>query len=82
MMLNKNEVLSFGLDDAPATYHGLSTIVVQAKDLYLYVIDFTNNQLLQKICDVRQAIVMKSILREQAKIGRHAEDIESFNEFI
>ena len=82
MMLNRNEVLSFGLDDAPATYQGLSTIVVQAKDLYLYVIDFTNNQLLQKICDVRQSIVMKSILRDQAKIGRYAEDIESFNEFI
>lgn len=81
-MLDNNEVLSFGLDDAPSTYHNLSTILVQGKDLYLYVIDFINNQLLQKVCNVRQSIVMKSILRDQTKIGKFSDDIESFNEVI
>jgi len=36
-------------------------IVIQAKDLHLYQIDFTKHQVIRKITDDKHSIFMKSI---------------------
>ena len=48
-LLDGNEVLSFGLDDFEELESKFHQICVQAKDLYVYKIDFTSSELLGKI---------------------------------
>lgn len=44
-LLDDNEVLNFGFDDFNESF---SMITVQAKDLYVYHIDFINHQVVRK----------------------------------
>ena len=46
-LLDGEEVLTFGLDDYVNDHHSL--ITVQAKDLFMYIIDFELNHVLTKI---------------------------------
>ena len=51
-LLNGEEVLNFGFDDFnEAQTNASSMIMVQAKDLYLYQIDFINHEVVRKISD-------------------------------
>ena len=62
-LLNDEEVLSFGFDDfdfGDATNQS-SMITVQAKNLYLYIIDYSKHVLVTKIEDQRHSLNMKSI---------------------
>ena len=56
-LLGDNEVLNFGFDDFNESF---SNITVQAKDLYIYQIDFINHTVVRKT-QVRHNVMMKSI---------------------
>ena len=56
-LLNEEEVLTFGFDDFNKS---MSNIMVQAKDLYVYIIDFNKHQVVKKI-DGRHSVHMSSI---------------------
>lgn len=78
-LLDKQELLSFGLNDMKASGN---KVCVQAKDLFLYIIDVAKNTLLLKIDDVRQSIVMKSIFYDSSKREEHQQYFSHLNEFI
>lgn len=50
-LLDRHEVMNFNLEGW--VKGNFSVICVQAKDLYIYVIDFEHQKLLQKIADSR-----------------------------
>ena len=56
-LLGDNEVLNFGFDDFNESF---STITVQAKDLFIYQIDFINQTVVRKTQE-RHNVMMKSI---------------------
>ena len=58
-LLDDEEVLSFSFDDF--SLNSMSTVIVQAKNLYLYQIDFTRHEVIGKVIDSRHSINMKSI---------------------
>ena len=69
-LLNENEVLNFGFDDFNESFF---TITVQAKDLFIYQIDFINHHVISKT-DMRHNVMMKSIfyhLNDGAKHHQH-----------
>ena len=57
-LLNGQEVLNFSFDDFNNDF---SSICVQAKDLYIYLIDYTKHEVIKKVDQERQHVVMKSI---------------------
>lgn len=63
LLLRDNQVLSFSFDDIGESF---SQICVQARDLYLYLIDFTNHTVVQKVMD-RHSTVRKSIFYNYPK---------------
>jgi hypothetical protein len=79
-LLDDQEVLSFGINDHGAS-GDFSTICVQAKDLYIYLIDFSSEILLKKIDTKRSNILMKSIFYDHFK-EENQQYYQSFNEFV
>ena len=57
-LLNDEEVLHFAFNDFNEDF---SCIMVQAKNLHLYQIDFNKHEVLQKIVDYPHSICMKSV---------------------
>lgn len=77
-LLKDNEVLSFSFDDVNDSF---SMICVQAKDLYIYIIDFINSSVITKVQD-RNSIIRKSIFRHYHRRVRTLPKFEMMKEFI
>ena len=82
VLLKDEEVLSFGLDDF--NIH-ISNIVVQAKSLYLYLIDYYTHKVLKKIQVGMHSINMKSVFYDtiphcKEKQLKLSEEIKEFVE--
>jgi len=67
-LLNDNEVLSFGFDEFNESF---STICIQAKDLYMYEVDYVNQHLVKKIDASRTNVIMKSIFYNPFTKDKH-----------
>ena len=57
LLLKDQEVLNFGFDDFNESF---SMISVQAKDLFIYHIDFINHSVIRRLPE-RHSVLMKSI---------------------
>ena len=77
-LLKDNEVLSFSFDDVNDSF---SMICVQAKDLYIYIIDFINSTVITRVQD-RNSIIRKSIFRHYHRRVRTLPKFEMMKEFI
>lgn len=65
--LNSNEVLSFSFDDlSDEEFQSQHCINVQARDLYIYQIDYMHESILRKIDSRRTKIIMRSIFYEDS----------------
>ena len=80
-MLDREEVLSFGLDDYVNDQFGL--IYVQAKDLHFYIIDFEKKDVVYKMDRARSSVNMTSIyfsLKHRTKNLPHFEQVKEYIE--
>lgn len=76
--MNDNEVLNFGFDDFNQSF---SMISVQAKDLYIYHIDFINHEVVRKLPDQR-SVIWKSIFYNIKNKDKMLKIFEETKEFI
>lgn len=77
-LLHDNEVLSFGFDDFNS---GFSQICVQAKNLSLYIIDFTSKRVVRRIRDP-VSVSFKGIFYDFQNQARHLPQYDGLKEFI
>ena len=77
-LLNDQEVLNFGFDDFNDKF---SHISVQAKDLYIYFIDFQNATVVSKFPH-RSHIIMKSIFYNPLDLEQNETKFQEVKTFI
>jgi len=79
-MLNGQEVLSFGMDDYVNDQFGL--ICVQAKDLFLYIIDFEKKAVVFKMDQTLTSIQMKSLFFNLQTKDQNLPHYEHVKEYV
>jgi len=77
-LLDEQEVLSFSLDDNNDSF---SMICVQAKDLYLYIVDFIKGEVVTKIAD-RNSVLMKGVFYKYTQRGKTMRDFTGVKAFV
>lgn len=77
-LLHDNEVLSFGFDDFNS---GFSQICVQAKNLSLYIIDFTSKKVVRRIRDP-VSVSFRGIFYDLQNQAKHLPQYAGLKEFI